>query len=322
MLESLAIIAVVILLCVLYWRMLKDELADVRRKDAAGPSRGANIKDGQPDGDGAVLIPADSAQAQPVVVAGRIHKWLGGSGISIGSTGRKRLRVGTNRPYGDASDAAQHKKIDDYVEGQQKHIVPVAMMKSLIDTTDEAWRPFMITACYTGMKVSELFGLMWEDVDFKGSKIRVHRTYFHGRFHDPEPVTLKRSIIVPPEVIEVLKEHQKNQEANKIQSSHYFVFTNSVGDPLELRSLLNNMFIPLVSRMNMDYLKFGDLRYSYATALAAAGEQADFIRKQLGDPTIDKAVYSESLPKGVEKAVGKKLSSIFRLSAAQPEEAA
>ena len=52
--------------------------------------------------------------------------------------------------------------------GKEKVVIPSkAELKLLIDKSPERWRPFIITAIFTGLRASELRGLRWADVDLR-----------------------------------------------------------------------------------------------------------------------------------------------------------
>jgi hypothetical protein len=50
-----------------------------------------------------------------------------------------------------------------------------AELKLLIDRAPERWRPFFVTAIFTGMRASELRGLRWSDVDLDAGTIHVRQ---------------------------------------------------------------------------------------------------------------------------------------------------
>ena len=62
-----------------------------------------------------------------------------------------------------------------------------AELKLLIDRAPERWRPFIVTAIFTGMRASELRGLRWCDVDFDNATIHVaQRADTWGKMGSPK----------------------------------------------------------------------------------------------------------------------------------------
>ncbi|MCL6472863.1 MAG: tyrosine-type recombinase/integrase [Firmicutes bacterium] len=204
-------------------------------------------------------------------------------------------------------------KIDSLLETKKDaRIITPAGMRTLIAATDKKWRPLIITACCTGMRAVELIGLLWEDIDFYRGRISVKRIFCDGRFRDTKPESQNRSIIVPPIVIDALKEHRVNQIQNGISTSNNFIFTSSTGKPLSLGSLEKRILKPALVKAGMGEIDFEDIRYSYAMALLNSGENVTFVYKQLGllVTESDDQAYRES-QSDIEKGANSRLGSIF-----------
>jgi integrase len=88
----------------------------------------------------------------------------------------------------------------------------------LIPTKDEVrrildhagkWRPILITAALTGLRSSELRGLMWSDVDLDSKVLHVRRRADQGgKLGAPKSRAGARTIPLAPPVVNALKEHQ------------------------------------------------------------------------------------------------------------------
>ena len=78
------------------------------------------------------------------------------------------------------------------------------------------YRPLIATALYTGMRTSELLGLVWGDVDLSGGRIyvraqlsRSHRNAPAERVSPKTPSSL-REIPLVPQLAAVLREHRRS----------------------------------------------------------------------------------------------------------------
>lgn len=60
--------------------------------------------------------------------------------------------------------------------------------KLLAKAPSEAWRAFLLTAWYTGLRLSESLALTWFDVDFAGNKIAVHAETSKGKRNEWVPL--------------------------------------------------------------------------------------------------------------------------------------
>jgi integrase len=71
------------------------------------------------------------------------------------------------------------------------------------------WRPILITAAFTGLRSSELRGLMWDDVDLDGCVLHVRRRAdYTGALGAPKSRAGTRTVPLAPPVVNALKEHR------------------------------------------------------------------------------------------------------------------
>ena len=69
------------------------------------------------------------------------------------------------------------------------------------------WRPFFVTAVFTGMRASELRGLTWDDVDFERKVVSVRqRANLWCELGAPKSAAGEREIPMSPMVVNVLRE--------------------------------------------------------------------------------------------------------------------
>jgi integrase len=78
----------------------------------------------------------------------------------------------------------------------------VAELNSLIENSTARRRPFIVTAIFTGMRLSELRGLRWSDTDLEAGVIHVRqRADAWGRMGPPKSKSGKRDIPLAPLVL-------------------------------------------------------------------------------------------------------------------------
>ena len=111
-----------------------------------------------------------------------------------------------------AQNTAQPVAIDSKKREQGKLVVGVDVpskeeISLLLDRAQGRWRPFFVTAVYTGMRASELRGLSWDAVDFERKVIHVRqRADAWGAIGDPKSAAGDRVIPMTPGVFNVLRE--------------------------------------------------------------------------------------------------------------------
>lgn len=91
-----------------------------------------------------------------------------------------------------------------------------AKRQSLIVTPYQAWqmvqefpplqRALTLLAAITGLRVSELLGLKWRDVDWAGQKIHVRRTFLQGKVGEPKSECSARPVPMGEYLAQVLND--------------------------------------------------------------------------------------------------------------------
>src|SRR5207302_1221202 len=143
----------------------------------------------------------------------------------------------------------------------------------------------------TGMRKGELLALHWDDIDFRGKVVYVRRTV--GRisgqgFKETEPKTRasRRKIVLPDEVLVMLKVHRERQEQVRLKAGTKWcerglVFCNQFGGFM-IAWHVDVQFYKLLDKADLPKMRFHDLRHSMATILLAAGVHPKVVQERLG----------------------------------------
>jgi integrase len=168
------------------------------------------------------------------------------------------------------------------------------------------------------MRLGEIFGLQWPDVDLKGRAINVRSTLIeiNGKLSLAEPKTPKsrRRVDLPQVVVDALTKHRA-QSVREGFAKVSWVFYNSIGGPLRRTHFHVNHFKPLLTEADLPAIRFHDLRHTSATLLLAAGVHPKVVQERLGHSQIGITLdtYSHVVPTmQLEAAI--KLDVIMRLS--------
>ena len=80
-------------------------------------------------------------------------------------------------------------------------------IKTILAHANGRWRPFLVTAAFTGLRASELRGLRWADVDLRANELHVRqRAIATARFGKPKSGAGHRTVPLPPSVSNILRE--------------------------------------------------------------------------------------------------------------------
>jgi integrase len=90
-------------------------------------------------------------------------------------------------------------------------------LNALIDKAQRRWRPFVIAAMFTGMRMSELRGLRWSNVDLDAGMIYVRqRADGWNKIGPPKSDAGARDIPLPPLVINTLRQWKLLCRSNEL----------------------------------------------------------------------------------------------------------
>jgi integrase len=178
-----------------------------------------------------------------------------------------------------------------------------------------------ILALASGLRRGELIGLKWQDINFLTGTLQVRRiltrvpSKLPGKGYveaEPKAEKGRRSILLPPFVIEALKQHRAKQLESKLKAGsawqdHDYVFCTSIGTHLNpTRDILDQLKASL-KKAGLPDIRFHDLRHSSATMLLGMGVHPKIVQEILGHSQISMTMdtYSHVLPTMQREAMSK-----------------
>ena len=153
---------------------------------------------------------------------------------------------------------------------------------ALIEATDPRYRCLMMFAALSGCRLSEILGLKWQDVDFANGKVHIRQTLQGGQFLAPKTDTSRRSIDLPPILMEEIATHQTRQMVELDSNEYDLVFPNQVGRPEQPGNLRRRVLKPACRCAGLRKVGFHALRHSYVSMLVAQGENVKTIQALVG----------------------------------------
>lgn len=185
---------------------------------------------------------------------------------------------------------------------------------------DHRHRVLFLLALGTGLRIGELLGLKWSDIDINNKELTVSRTirrvtkldYKTGtkaegvktelKEEDPKTKYSARTIPIPSKLINELKLHKQFQKkeinkAKEIYVKNDLVFPNEIGEPTDARNLTRS-YERLLKRANIPYKKFHALRHTFATRLFEKRVPLKTVSTLLGhsDIKITADIYTHVMP--------------------------
>lgn len=173
----------------------------------------------------------------------------------------------------------------------------------------------------TGLRIGELSGLRWSDINFDEKTLTVERTYVYLHdvkkhqmkdvFHSPKTKNSCRTIRLLDSTLELLKKHQSRQEKEKkvlgeewrpVEEGEDLVFTTKTGGPvrgLNVAETLNNYVkkinkqeAKLAAKENREPVVFEritphTLRHTFATRAFESGIPPKVVQQILGHSSLE-----------------------------------
>ena len=136
------------------------------------------------------------------------------------------------------------------------------------------YKPLLVFALYSGMRISELFGLQWNDI--YDDVIHVRRQYCRGYWKNPKQ-NEKRDIPMHKKIKEYVDRMDHNSE---------LVFANEHGEPLVYSTVTNNLS-RFYERNGIPHKKFHAYRATFCTNLCKKGVPIQIAAKLAGHKSIE-----------------------------------
>jgi integrase len=184
-------------------------------------------------------------------------------------------------------------------------------------TAEEAWqflhiargeRPYALyaLALASGMRVSELLGLLWSEADFDNNLIHVRwqlrRDEGRWVWKQPKTKQSRRQIVLANSTIEALRRHKEAQDIERASlgaawEDHELVFCTQRGRPLSARNTYRR-FKQLLRHGVLPDVRLHDLRHTAATLLLAGKVNPKVVSEMLDHASVSITldIYSHVIP--------------------------
>jgi integrase len=157
-----------------------------------------------------------------------------------------------------------------------------------------------LTGIVAGLRVGEILGLRWQDVDFLNRSIRIQQAAYRGSIGSPKTKGSKRTLPLPESLSVALRRHY---DASTQRDG--LVFPTRTGMPFSDSNLLARHLKPAGKQIGAPWLGWHTLRRTHATLLSQAGASPKDAQAQLGhahmSTTMD--IYTQPTPTHQRAAV-------------------
>lgn len=192
-------------------------------------------------------------------------------------------------------------------------VLTVAEMQRLVAATDPDWHAAMGVLAYGGLRIGELLGLQWGDVELDQGRILVRRQLCNvtREFRDPKTKAGKRFVELPPVAVKELRAWKLRCPKGELN----LCFPNAKGGAADHYNFGSRVFHPALRRAGLRRIRVHDLRHGAASMMIAAGCDIAAVSRQLGhaNVSITLGTYSHWFQQRTESGVAAKLSAFLKL---------
>ncbi|HTS51826.1 MAG TPA: site-specific integrase, partial [Burkholderiales bacterium] len=172
---------------------------------------------------------------------------------------------------------------------------------------------------FGGLRLGELLGLQWGDVEFGRGRLLVRRQLeaVTGELRAPKTRAGTRFVELPVEAMRELKRWKLRCPAGALD----LVFPNGAGGAQDDRNFRQRTFYPALRRAGVRRVRVHDLRHTAASLMIATGADLAAVSRQLGhaNPQITLSTYTHAFAKRDEAAgMGARMSALLRAETVGP----
>lgn len=166
-------------------------------------------------------------------------------------------------------------------------------VKALLASVREDFRDYYTVRFFTGLRTGEIDGLKWKYVDFARRLILVRETLVGGEEDETKTIESHRDVQMSQVVLEALqRQHARTAYLGP------WVFCNRQGQPLDHNNVTKRVWYPLLRYLGLAPRRPYQTRHTAATLWLAAGENPEWIARQMGHASTEMLfkVYSRYVP--------------------------
>ncbi len=176
-------------------------------------------------------------------------------------------------------------------------------------------------AIMTGLRLREIFGLDWRDINLAEGVLSVRKTLEElsrktaaalgtGTLNEKPPKSKKsrRVITLEPIAVKALRNRLKKAKAEGFDPSEVpIVFPDTIGGRLRASNFNEQCWYPIREKLDIQHVKFHDLRHTQASLMLYAGVDLKIIQERLGhaDFSTTANMYAHLMQDSQAKATDK-----------------
>lgn len=179
-----------------------------------------------------------------------------------------------------------------------------AEFRGLLGELTEPYRTMVLTVACLGLRVCELIGLQWADVDFESMTVNICRSVVEGEVNLTKNESSEAALPLDPDLATALLEHRRRAV---YVADDDWVFASDIGKPRWPDSMLADHIKPAAARAGVGKIGWHTFRHTCSTMLAALGTKPAVQKELLRHADIQTTmnIYTQAISEDKREAASK-----------------
>lgn len=190
-------------------------------------------------------------------------------------------------------------------------ILTPAEIKALLGKLREPYKRMVTTIACLGLRICELLGMQWGDIDIESLTVKIQRSFVEGQVHPTKTEASESTLPLDPDLAAILLNH-KAQSVYSADSD--FVFAGATGKPRWPDIMLADYIKPAAVKAGIGNIGWHTFRHSYSTLLHGLGTrpavQKELLRHASSETTMN--IYTQAVTSEKRKAASEVVDALWR----------
>jgi integrase len=189
---------------------------------------------------------------------------------------------------------------------REPKFLTVEEFRALIGHIPEPFRTMCIVAMCLGLRVSEVLGLRWVDIDWDGLRIAIRHAYVYGKQGDVKTRASQKWMPLDRSLADKLRQH-RFRFAPQADAENWIFANPETGKPYWPGRVQENWLVPAATKAGLGRIGWHTFRHSHSTLLHALGVDLKVQQELLrhADIRTTMNIYTQAVPTALREANSK-----------------